>query len=815
MHEADLIRPNPTFANPAWAQAEGRVLIVRLSPFRDVDRSTPHLFLFREVRRASRRSYVDFAFLPAAGERERLRTEGSPMLRGTQSGRPAPDFDLVLISNSFLLELVNLPFLLRASGIPVWAGERDERWPPMVLGGSNAMACQAILSPAGDCMADAVFFGEGEGACAALVGRLREDAALPKRERLEAAARTMDGLWPAGDLARRVKPAVCGPEAAALQAEASPVLPGEEAGTARLQITWGCPARCSFCFEGWDRAPYREGAPEDLLKAAARLKAESGAHTLEVASFNFNIHSRFSLLARELNRLFLRVQLMSQRVDVLAGTPGLLEEEIAADKRSFTLGVEGISGRMRGFLHKSLREAQLADVAGRLLRSRIREIKLFYLLTGREEDGDFLEFFGFVGALHRMRERANPSLRVIFSFGRLVRMPFTPLRHDALMLEEKAWRPLVGRAKSVCDTAGFEFRLASSWDEYFLTQVLAAGGYGLSGFLGQAAERGAVYDGGSCRGLRDIFDAWASETGFSLEALSAEKPADHAFPLDFVDARETPRELHRRYRAALSAKDGGYCRRSAWNGADCAECEACGKPEGGDRGGKRRGASHADAAKELEGLLEAKRRLVPILLEARIPEEAAVRDPEWLEAWMLRELLRLHPALVENALSLRELVMTPGKGSPYPFPWFGRTRAALTAWDPAAARALLPAAGGDAGARHPFAAWSGGLDATPPAALRLRLRLPAEAFPDARQRLAAYLEAAHAPVIVERRGDGWELVVPAGSRKRKVLLEGRSAPCPQGTVLDLLTGPKFDFGEFFASFPSRDAGDRALGEILE
>ncbi|MBE9508946.1 MAG: hypothetical protein IMY86_12970, partial [Chloroflexi bacterium] len=35
---------NPTFNNPAFEDASYRVLIVRLSPFRDVDRSIPHLF---------------------------------------------------------------------------------------------------------------------------------------------------------------------------------------------------------------------------------------------------------------------------------------------------------------------------------------------------------------------------------------------------------------------------------------------------------------------------------------------------------------------------------------------------------------------------------------------------------------------------------------------------------------------------------------------------------------------------------------------------------------------------------------------------
>ena len=77
----------------------------------------------------------------------------------------------------------------------------------------------------------------------------------------------------------------------------------------------------------------------------AQLKAETGADTLEIESFNFNTHTAIAALLLALNRLFHRVNLMSQRVDILARTPGLLDLEIAADKRSYTLGIEGISER--------------------------------------------------------------------------------------------------------------------------------------------------------------------------------------------------------------------------------------------------------------------------------------------------------------------------------------------------------------------------------------------------------------------------------------------------------------------------------------
>jgi radical SAM superfamily enzyme YgiQ (UPF0313 family) len=307
----------------------------------------------------------------------------------------------------------------------------------LILGGSNAMAAQAVMTPEGDCVADAIFFGEGERAVEALVRSLHDHADLPKRERLAAAAREVSALWIAnGPTQQRVIEAICpAPTADDLVVDA-PSLSSEEASTARLQITYGCPAFCTFCFEGYDRKPYREVGLNDIVDAAMRLKVRQGVEAIDVHSFNFNTHAEILQLLLELNRRFDRVSVTSQRVDLLAVMPGLLEAEVAADKRSFTLGIEGISRRMRAFLHKSLSDAEIEAVLVRLMQQKIREIKLFYILTGHETQADLDEFHRFVLQLKAWRRQHRRGLRVVFSFGLLIRMPFTPLRYDRLFLDE-------------------------------------------------------------------------------------------------------------------------------------------------------------------------------------------------------------------------------------------------------------------------------------------------------------------------------------------------------------------------------------------
>ncbi|MCX7029970.1 MAG: radical SAM protein [Spirochaetes bacterium] len=502
-----LYLPNPTFGNPAWADAELRVLVVRLSSFRDVDRSSTHLVLAREIRRGLERAFVDLAFLPVPDDRALLERHGVPLLAGTQSHRTIEEFDLVLVSTSCLPELVNLPFLLARSHVPVWSRDRDEEWPIIVLGGSNAAAAHSTVTESGDAMADALFFGEGEDAVGALAAACRDTRGRPKPDRLEAMARAVDGLWPAGDLSRPVRRASA--PAGALERQGDgvvPLLPGAENGTARLEITRGCPSRCAFCFEGRDRGRFRAGDEAGLLAAARSLKAATGATTLEVASLNFNTHPRIAGLLEGFHRTFALVNPMSQRVDILARTPGLVDLELAADKRSFTLGVEGISPSMRAFLGKRLDDADLWRCLDLLARRGVRELKLFFILTGRENEPDLADFAGFVKELRRRGSRAEAQPRTIFSFGLLVRMPFTPLAFDPVPLDEAAWRRISGRLKSACETNGFEFRVAMGWTDWIFSQLAALGGYRVHGLLETLADRGCVYDAELARPAQPLIE---------------------------------------------------------------------------------------------------------------------------------------------------------------------------------------------------------------------------------------------------------------------------------------------------------------------
>jgi radical SAM superfamily enzyme YgiQ (UPF0313 family) len=600
--------------NPLWERAAARILVLRLSPLRDVEGSSAHLVLFAECRKALPAAYIDFGFFPDKHDRAILSARKAPLFYGLESGMDPADFDLVLVSNALSLELVNLSHLYSSSGFPRRASERGatDSGPIVILGGSNAAAVGALLFPgtepeeASDCLVDGIFFGEGEGA----VGELAVALTLPgksRAERLESAS-SVEGFWRAlsGKAASRK---ILRPYPPPLVNY--PTLNFEGASTAKLQISAGCPGYCSFCLEGWESRPYREFPLAEITKAARALKAATGASGLEVYSYNFNTHTKVFDLIFELGRIFRRVNFMSQRLDILAGSPALADAEIAADKRSFTLGIEGISDRMRRHYRKGIEARQIDEAIGRISLPAVREIKLSYIIAGIEDDHDIVEFAAFAAQTAENRRRAAPGQRIIVSAGYLTRLPFTPLQHAPPCLDRDRLEEIARRIESACTAAGLEFRLAANYEEYYADQILSLGGRAIAPWLEMTPEAGISYDGGLARGTGSSLENFAHGAGLLGETFTAEKRGDWRPPLAFID--ENGVALRKDYLLASScAPKTSHIPMPAAPGV-----ELLGR---------------------LERLMAAKRGFASTLVRVSLPPSLAQATGEYRSSWLMRRI---------------------------------------------------------------------------------------------------------------------------------------------------------------------------------
>ena len=672
----DVPAQNLGWNNPPWEEAVLRLLFVRLSPWRDVQRSSPHLFLYGLMRKTlGSGAFGDFSFLPSRYERKELEAEQVPWLRGIASDKAAAEFDAILVSCAYALELVNLPTLLLQSGIPLRSSQRDERWPLVLVGGSNALANQGLIFSDGDSFADGLYFGEAEAVPGGaelftILGLMRGQG---KRAILESLEEALPAFWASGHSLqpalhqsrtsyRSVQPARSIAQDNPFLPEAYPMLNSPEASTARLQISWGCPSFCTFCFEGWERKPYREVPRKRILDMARNLIQHTGVSTLELYSFNFNAHSDILSLLLDLNRIFDRVNMMSQRADILVNTPGMLECELAAEKRSFTIGVEGISEGMRALYAKGLSSQDLWRLIERLCKEKAREIKFFYILSGFETEADIREFTQFCQRLKDLAEQHRPSPRFLFSAGFLVRMPFTPLRYAPLEFDRDKLEHISNEVKTAVEASGFEYRLAMEWDEYVADQLLVSGTYKLAEALEEAAQRGVLYDDGIRGDLTGILKAVLKDELKPQSPFLAEKNTDYDFPLAFVRSSISDAFLYRAYKEAMERQEPAICFSSTDTDGRCMACGAC--RDGAERSfltSHRIGGDPAQTKmKQLANLIRAKRRTRPRYITVRLGRDYEGAYPEYLSAILLKRVLTQKPELTGKLFRITEALWTQG-----------------------------------------------------------------------------------------------------------------------------------------------------------
>ncbi|MCX7026231.1 MAG: radical SAM protein [Spirochaetes bacterium] len=811
--------------NPTWEAAEARVLIVRLSRWKDLGISTSHLVLFDEARRSLPKAYLDFAFLPPARSRKELDARGEPWFSGRVSGRSPAEFDLVMVSNAFALELINLPYLFTTSGLPAEARERKEieSAPIVILGGSNASAAGVLVvespnpgEPAAESLVDGIFFGEGEDLAGSLAALLVEGAGAAqasgntvrltpelRKSNLEAAA-AIPGFWPCLH---------SGGENRAL-AEGRPrsltsplVLNGSQASTARLSISSGCPGFCSFCLEGWDRSPYAEADFDRLVTEAKAIHRSTGASDLELYSFNFNTYGRIAELIFELNRIFRRVSFMSQRLDILADTPGLMPIELAAGKRSFTLGVEGISPGMRAYYRKGLSEAQIDACIELCLRAKAREIKLFYIIAGLETDEDLVEFGRFTERLGARKRAISASTKILASAGFLVRLPFTPLQFAPLELDIVKLEGIGLGMKASCEAAGIEFRLASSPQESFVDQALSLLGPQSRPWFLSIPSRGIVYESGLPASV------WTSLKPSILKRLEAEslvgeKNADFRPPLAFSEPKTRLSVLYRHYLEARERKDRQSCLGSA-----CSACGACGNLEE-----MKAMTGHSGAipgaellAKRLGALITAKERFHALPAALYIPESLAGAESSYRASWILRRLFGLGMGMDNLVFETRERFFVPGGSFPSLFseglPWYGW--GVFELYGPSVAT-LASRLGGP---HRP--SWIRPLGARPvPGQVDVEFKLGPTSPALAKAAFTSYAASKGLSFTARKEGEGWAFDMTMGSIGRKLIASAWIGRAGEGLFLRLGAGGKADLRplvETLSNSAHQDLLPRVLG----
>ncbi|NMC73038.1 MAG: radical SAM protein [Geobacteraceae bacterium] len=381
------------------------------------------------------------AFLPDAAEIQEYEKTGSPLL-SLESQRPVADFDVVAFSVSFENDYVNLPLLLRLSGLPPFSSERSAASPLVIAGGA---ALFLNPEPVADLL-DIVCVGEGEAILPVFLELLRTEQDVDRRELLMRAS-----LLPGVYVPSLYEVSHDGPRITAitpLGGAPSPVrraweeVPGGSVASSTLftpgtefsdmyliEVSRGCPRGCRFCAAGFIYAPYRCRSLELLKSEAERGLAVRGRIGLVGAAVSD--HRNLGELCRFIADRGGKVAVSSLRMDAL--NDELLDLLHTGGNKTVALAPEGGSQRLRDLIRKGIDEAQILRACDMLIGRDILNLKLYFIIGLPTETMDDLEEM--VELVAKIRERVIAAARknrrlgsILLSVNPFIPKPFTPFQ---------------------------------------------------------------------------------------------------------------------------------------------------------------------------------------------------------------------------------------------------------------------------------------------------------------------------------------------------------------------------------------------------
>jgi hypothetical protein len=555
------------------------VLISRLSTYRDVAGSLTHKLLYQIVSRVDG-IFPDLAYLPPPKDSLIMDRDCIPWLIGTSTKKEAIDFSIIAFSLSIVQEILNIRLMLEKSNIPSGKKERmkNEKIPLVILGGASSLYTSSIFCS--DPIVDGIFVGS-DPACISKIFEICLDA----RQRGFTKKTTLNRLYdvpgffePDGKIETRVYKSSLLPEEQLLE-NGIIFYDEEQIGRGTLQISEGCACLCSFCAEGFSHRPYREFDEDKLVNAAMNIKRFMAADKIDLFSFNFAMYRNFYGLVKDLTEHFTSVGLKSQRLDSIAQDSTLLDVLHCIGKSSMTCAMEGISARMRNYLNKSLSEHDLKKALFALMSARLRELKIFLIATGLEQEEDFEEFRKLLSYIQTLLVTSGSRPRIIFSMTILVRFPFTPLELEDAIPPGICDRVLFRTGKLVRG-ASFEFRSSASPADYFISQLLvrACSPEILHIVENVRKETGFIYYKEIPDSLISAVKDRLANSGLDMSAILNGRNLDDraCVPWRGIDIGIDNDFMRRQWKAATTFMDTGHCAGTTVCKGECRGCKACG-----------------------------------------------------------------------------------------------------------------------------------------------------------------------------------------------------------------------------------------------